>query len=252
MKPFYEDGLITLYCGDMREVVPALNLRADAIITDPPYGETSLEWDKWPDGWPAIARTVASQMWCFGSLRMFMDKACDLKDGNWKLAQDVIWQKHNGSNPSNDRFRRVHEIPAHFYLDGIPWGELYKKPVYTNDGTARTVRRKKRPPHWGEIGEHLYRSEDGGPRLQESIIYVRSCHGHATNETQKPEGIIRPLMQYSVPPGGTVVDFFAGSGTTLAVAREMGIKAIGIEKREKQCQDIVDRLSQSVLQLSIY
>lgn len=249
MEPYYQDSLITLYCGDALEVVTSLELTADAIITDPPYGETSLEWDKWPDGWPAIAATVAPQMWCFGSLRMFMEKGWDLDAGNWKLAQDIIWQKHNGSNPSNDRFRRVHEIPAHFYQGGIPWGELYKKPVYTNDATARTVRRKKRPPHWGDIGESTYVSEDGGPRLQESIIYCRSCHGYATNETQKPEGIIRPLMQYSVPPGGTVVDLFAGSGTTLAVAREMGVKAIGIEKRKSQCRDIVERLSQGVLLL---
>lgn len=250
MKPYYQDNLITLYCGDMREVVPALGLTADAIITDPPYGETSLEWDRWPEGWPAIATTVAPQMWCFGSFRMFWDKGYDLKAGKWHFAQDVIWEKHNGSNASNDRFRRIHEIPVHFYRDDVSWSELYKQPVYTASATARTVRRKKRPVHWGELGESAYRSEDGGPRLQESIIYCRSCHGYAVNETQKPEGIVRPLMQYSVPAGGKVVDFFAGSGTKLVVARELGLKAVGIELRESQCEEIVKRLSQSVLAFS--
>jgi len=67
------------------------------------------------------------------------------------------------------------------------------------------------------------------------------------NETQKPEDIVLPLMEYSVPTGGLVVDCFAGSGTTLAVARKTGRRAIGIEKREEQCQAIVQRLAQREL-----
>ncbi|MCL4660584.1 site-specific DNA-methyltransferase [Burkholderia multivorans] len=80
-----------------------------------------------------------------------------------------------------------------------------------------------------------------------SVIYARSCHGYAVNETQKPEDIVSPLMAYSVPPGGLVVDCFAGSGTTLVVAKKMGRKAIGIERRESQCEEIVKRLSQGDL-----
>lgn len=250
MKPFYDDGQITLYCGDMREVVPALGLSADAIVTDPPYGETSLEWDRWPEGWPKVAAAVAPQMWCFGSLRMFWDKGYDLAAGKWGLAQDVVWQKHNGTNPNNDRFRRVHELAVHFYREGTPWADLYKCPVYVPGASAKTVRRKKRPTHWGDIGGALYRSEDGGPKLEESVIYARSCHGYAVHPTQKPEAIIRPLLQYSVPPGGVVVDFFAGSGTTLAVAREMGLRAVGIEGKEVYCHKIVERLSQGCLALA--
>jgi len=67
------------------------------------------------------------------------------------------------------------------------------------------------------------------------------------NETQKPEDIVAPLLQYSVPPGGLVVDCFAGSGTTGAVARKTGRRAILIEKRESQCQAIAARLAQGDL-----
>ncbi len=242
MQPFYRDSAVTLYCGDCMELLPLLP-SADAIVTDPPYGETSLEWDKWPDGWPTVAACVASQMWCFGSMRMFLDKRADLAD--WKLAQDVVWEKHNGSNSSNDRFRRLHELALHFYRG--EWKSLFRQPQFTNDATAKAVRRKRRPPQWGEIGEHTYISEDGGPRMMGSVIYARSCHGYAVNETQKPEEIVAPLVLYSVPPGGLVVDCFAGSGTTLAVARKTGRRAIGIEKRESQCQRIVERLTQGDL-----
>ena len=67
-KPYYRspDGQVELYLGDMREVLPALNLQADLVVADPPYQSTSLDWDRWPDGWPTLAATVASSMWCFG------------------------------------------------------------------------------------------------------------------------------------------------------------------------------------------
>lgn len=242
LNPYYQDDFVTLYHGDSLEIMTRLPT-ADAIITDPPYGETSLDWDKWPDGWPEVAARIAPQMWCFGSMRMFLDKRGDLS--GWKLAQDIVWEKHNGSNSANDRFRRMHELALHFYHG--KWDALYKYPQRTNDATARTVRRKVRPPHWGEIGSSIYTSEDGGPRLMGSVIYARSCHGYAVNETQKPEAIVAPLIEYSVPPGGLVVDCFAGSGTTGAVARKLGRRAILIEKREAQCRAIVDRLSQGDL-----
>lgn len=242
MKPYYEDEAVTLYHGNATEVALFLE-PADAIITDPPYGETSLEWDKWPAGWPDFAAELAPSMWCFGSMRMFMDKSQELS--RWKLAQDVVWEKHNGSNAFKDRFRRLHEVACHFYRGD--WADIYKDPQFTYDAKARTVRRQVKPKHWGDIGNgeaSAYETEDGGPRLMGSVIYARSCHGYAVNETQKPEAIVAPLIEYSVPPGGTLIDFFAGSGTMLAVAKKTGRKAIGIEKRESQCEEIVKRLAQ--------
>lgn len=78
-----------------------------------------------------------------------------------------------------------------------------------------------------------------------SVIPVRSCHGHAVNETQKPTGIVEPLLRCSAKPGGTMLSAFAGSGTDLLVARQLGIHAIGCEERESQCAEIIHRLSQA-------
>jgi site-specific DNA-methyltransferase (adenine-specific) len=241
--PFYADHAVTLYQGDAMALLPLLP-RADAIVTDPPYGETSLDWDKWPDGWPALAALVAPQMWCFGSMRMFLDKRADLAD--WKLAQDIVWEKHNGSGFAADRFRRMHEHALHFYRGD--WGSVFKAPQYTMDAKARTVRKKAKAAAWhGATGETTYQTEDGGPRLMGTVIFARSCHRDAVNETQKPEDIVAPLVLYSVPPGGLLIDPFAGSGTTGAVARKTGRRAILIEKRESQCSHIASRLAQGDL-----
>lgn len=200
----------------------------DCIVTDPPYGETSLEWDKVPDGWMRECRRVLKRtgsMWVFGSLRSHMGS--DLT--GWRISQDVVWEKHNGSNSFADRFRRVHEIAVQFYRDDAQWSGVYKKPLFTNDARARVVRRKKRPPQWGEIDGWHYRSEDGGPRLMRSVMFYRSCHGEADHPTQKPEAVIMPLIEYSCPQGGTVLDPFIGSGTTARAAIQLGRKCIGIE-----------------------
>lgn len=62
-----------------------------------------------------------------------------------------------------------------------------------------------------------------------SVIYARSEHGRALHPTQKPEGIIEPLLLYSCPPGGAVLDPFAGSGTTGVVADRLGRTATVID-----------------------
>jgi site-specific DNA-methyltransferase (adenine-specific) len=200
----------------------------DCIVTDPPYGETSLDWDVVPKFWLGECRRVLKRtgsMWVFGSMRSHMATNFD----GWQFAQDLIWEKHNGSNSFADRFRRVHEIAVQLYRSDAKWSDVYKKPLFTNDARARVVRRKKRPPQWGEIGESSYRSEDGGPRMMRSVMFCRSMHGTASHPTQKPVSVIIPLVEYSCPPGGTVLDPFIGSGTTAQAAVQCGVSCIGIE-----------------------
>jgi site-specific DNA-methyltransferase (adenine-specific) len=80
-----------------------------------------------------------------------------------------------------------------------------------------------------------------------SVLQVRSEHGRAVHPTQKPLGILSPLISYSVPPGGLVLDPFMGSGSTLLAARQLGRRAIGIEADEAYCKAAVQRLGQGEL-----
>ncbi len=174
-----------------------------------------------------------------------MDMAEGREFSGWKRSQEIVWEKQNGSSFHADRFKRVHELAAHFYRGD--WSTVFKAPVMTADATARTTRRKSRPAHTGGIKESRYKSEDGGPCLMRSVIYAANCHGYAEHPTQKPEAIIEPLLRYSIPGGGCVLDPFMGSGTTLAVAKRLGMRAIGIERQEKYCEVSAKRLAQGVL-----
>ena len=248
MKPYYDEDGITIYCGDMRDIVPLLTFDRGPLvcITDPPYGQTSLKWDRWVDGWPSIVERFTDEMWCFGSLRMFMGHAPDF--ANWKFGQDIVWEKHNGSSFHADRFRRIHEQAVHFYQG--EWRGLIRAVPVTMDATARTVKRtKQRPAHMGEIASGgLYRTVDGGPRLATTIMRVRSTHGSSNHPTEKPLGIIDPLIRYSTAQGWGIVDPFMGSGSTLVAAREIGDRyVVGIEADERYCEIAAKRLAQGVL-----
>ena len=244
MGPYYADDMVTLYLGDCREVLSALGLQADCFVADPPYGETSLPWDKWPAGWLNFAAAATSSLWCFGSLRMFLDRSRDGEFAGWKLSQDVIWEKANGTGFADDRFKRVHESVAHWYRGH--WSAIYHETPRTGyNGPDKHARaRASRTPHTGEIGAHHY--EDDGTRLARSVQFARSVRG-GLHPTEKPPGILAPLIEYACPPGGLVVDPFAGSGSTLDAARATGRRAVGVEIDEAYCEKAARRLSQGVL-----
>lgn len=240
-RAYYARDNVQLYVGDCREILPLLApwLRRSVCITDPPYQQTSLPWDQWQTGW--VATVPTQTLWSFGTLRMFLKYGAEFTDAGWTFAQDVVWEKHNGSSFHRDRFRRVHEQVAHFYKGA--WSAQVTQVPTTLDAKAKFVRRRKqRPTHYGAIKNSQYTSIDGGPRLRRSVLAIRSCHGRALHPTEKPVDLLRLLVQYSSRPGQIIVDPFAGSGSLLEAALVEGRQAIGIERSPEDCARVVARI----------
>lgn len=244
MKPYYEDASVQLHHGDFREVLPTLNASFALAVADPPYGETSLAWDRWPDGWPAVMADYTEAMWCFGSMRMFLNRFGEF-DPYWNLSQDLVWEKPQGTGLATDRFRRVHEHALHWYRG--TWASIHhdtpREAWYGKNNGSRNKGGSK-GAHLGEAGTRKY--VDDGTRLARSVIKAPSIRG-GIHPTEKPVGILRDLIQYGCPKNSAVLDPFAGSGSTLVAARELGRRAVGIEVREEQCEATAQRLSQGVL-----
>ncbi len=66
-----------------------------------------------------------------------------------------------------------------------------------------------------------------------------------------PRALITPFVLAASRRGDTVLDPFAGSGTTLQVAKELGREAIGIELQAAYLPLITARLRQDVLPLAV-
>jgi site-specific DNA-methyltransferase (adenine-specific) len=240
--------MIDLLTGDCRAVMPAKG-PFDLIIADPPYGDTSLAWDRRVAGWLTVAAAClrpAGSLWLFGSMRSFLGSPGLISRARLRYAQDIVWEKHNGSGFHADRFRRVHEHVVHLYRADAPWAGVFNETQTTADATARTVRRKGRPAHTGHIGTSEYVSFDGGPRLMRSVQEVRSCHGRAIHPTEKPVDLLAILIRTSCPHGGLVGDFFAGSGAAGEAAAMTGRSYVGCEIDPIMAAKARDRLAQSL------
>ena len=248
ISPYWSDGTVSLYLGDCREVLPALGVTADCIVADPPYEARGLHlvWDRWPDGWLDIAAQVTRSLWCFGALRLFGERWQDFR--SWRFGHDIAWEKQNGSGFAADRFKCVHEMAAHWYRGD--WRTIYHQvPRDAVLGDRRQRNRHggahTRQQHTGEIGAGP--DYDASSRLARSVVRVRNMNGRALHPTEKPVGILDPLISYACPPGGLVIDPFAGSGSTLDAARCSGRRAIGIEADEKYIELAARRLSQQAM-----
>jgi site-specific DNA-methyltransferase (adenine-specific) len=261
LKAYWEDeeAGLALYLGDMREILPALNLQADLIVADPPFAETSLAWDRWPDGWLDVAAAHSRSMWCFGSQRMFFRRLTEFTAAGWKLSQDivghddagepiyddvnVVWSKPVATSLATDRFRRCHEHALHWYRG--PWRDVHHdvpRVPHSGPNNGRRSKGGRQAGHNGAAGGRAY--VDDGTRLMLSVISAPSTsRTERIHHTEKPQTLLEPLIRYGCPPGGLVVDPFGGSCITLLTARALGFRGVAIEAREDYCEAAVRRLS---------
>ena len=90
----------------------------------------------------------------------------------------------------------------------------------------------------GDVSEH---NVGGG------VMGSKTAH---FTEAPYPESLCEFIIKTFAPPGGTVLDPFCGSGTTLAVARRLGRKAVGIDIRRNQAELSLQRVAEVVADLT--
>jgi hypothetical protein len=220
--PYYQDELVTLYYGDCREITEWVF--ADVLVTDPPYGRAWKQGRLKPDrladdSHSGIAndidtgvRDAALSLWGDRRAIAFGDLMLAAPTG---CRQVLIYRKqpNAGTRGAMAGYRRDAEA---IYLIG-PWPTAL-------GGRSSIIGTGSRSA--------------GNP----SSVQSRYGHPHA-----KPVDVMESLIQSAVSKGGTVADPFAGSGSTLVAARNLGRKAVGVELDESYCEAIARRLSAGVL-----
>lgn len=231
-----------LITGDCREAMVAEG-PFDLIIADPPYGDTALAWDRLVAGWEGIALRAlkpTASMWVFGSMRYFM--ATGFPAG-FRVAQDLVWEKANGTGFAADRFKRVHEHAVQFYRSDAPWSCVHnevQRVVYSGPDKHDRRRHAKGGQHYGEIDLKAY--QDDGSRIMRSIIPAASVRG-GIHPTQKPVSLLEILIRTSCPEGGLVGDFFAGSAAVGEACAMSGRRYVGCEIDPEMAAKARDRLA---------
>jgi hypothetical protein len=153
--------------------------------------------------------------------------------------------RHSGSFWTFLNWRTVPVVMRAAADAGVPIGSLavWDKEWMGPGGTAGL-----RPSY--EMVALLARPGYTVPNRGVPDVFRHKVSGHKPNghPAEKPVGIIRRVLEVAEPPpGGLVLDPFTGSGTTLLAARELGLRAIGIEAEEKWCEVTASRLAQDGL-----
>ena len=231
MRTWPKDFINQIICGDCLEVMKEIpDKSVDLVITDPPYGieyksnmgskkyqndiQTARDWDKKTFNFkrylPEIWRIMKnnSDLYVFGNYANFNLS----KEKGFK--QILIWDK---------RMTGMGDLSS--------WGIGYELIYYFKKGN-RVVNKRKNPVIFCES---LTSFTFGNP--------VNSYF----HPTQKPIGIIEPLIGVSSNENDIVLDPFLGSGTTAVAAKQLGRRFIGIEISEKYCEIARQRLRQEIL-----
>ncbi len=98
MNPYYNKHGITVYCGDLREVLPHLDVKVDHVVTDPPYGLSFMGkgWDAQVPGsdfWERIGEVCkpGSMLLSFGGTRTWHRLACAIEYAGWEIRDTLMW-----------------------------------------------------------------------------------------------------------------------------------------------------------------
>ncbi|MBU8834457.1 site-specific DNA-methyltransferase [Mycolicibacterium goodii] len=212
VNAYYADDYVTLYHGDCREITAWL--AADVLVTDPPYG---ISWEHHGGGVGPKTKTTKHD-------GIANDDDTTVRDEALRLWPD--------SRPSIvfGSFRAP--APA-----GVVQTLVWKKPIDAGVVGSTTGYRTDaelvflRGPH-----ERRNASRSSVLESRGGMANYRSGHPHA-----KPVGILEQLIGWTL---GDVADPFAGSGSTLIAARNLGRKAIGVEIDERYCELTARRLDQ--------
>jgi site-specific DNA-methyltransferase (adenine-specific) len=231
MEPYYDDGAVTLYHGDSREVLAGVEPVAVGL-TDPPYGINLKTKTSDYRGSAAFDRGESL-------------KATVLYEDTPEMVRGLVREVIPALLAKVER-AVIFPGPA------MMWA--YPEPratgcVFMPNGAGRSA--------WGFQCMHpiLYYGKD--PYLVDGAGgRPNSFRDEQPNREQIDHPCPKPLrwMRWTVirasRPGETILDPFAGSGTTLRAAKDLGRKAIGIEIEERYCEIAARRCAQDVLDLA--
>jgi DNA modification methylase len=207
--------VIRVLQGDCAALLPTLDMH-DVVLTDPPYNAINRatgglrSFDKGTaDSAPVDIAVIAPLLWEKARHSVYV-WCSDEQYTAWTMAfkglgattRKCAWWKSNPSPMNGDKM----------WTSALELCVYARKPkAYHNAHCA--------PPVWK------------GP--------VARRDGHPT---PKPVWLMREILSVSCPPGGSVIDPFAGGGSTLVAARELGLTATGIELSPEYCSLIHSKL----------
>lgn len=211
MSIYYQDDYVTLYHADCLEQTVWLD--ADVLITDPPYGTNNMTGN----AGGGYGRRQNANLGKEG-FTIANDTTTEYRDNVltlWDSKPALVFGSPRLPDPLGEWADRLVWDKKRLGMNGGAWRYQHES-IYVTAGFIRV--------------------DDSSSSII-TAFPMQEDHIHA-----KPIALMESLIAKA--PEGLIADPFAGSGSTLVAARNLGRKAVGIELEEKYCEIIAKRLSQ--------
>lgn len=244
-QPYHDDkGGRLIYHGDCRELLPLIEPGSvDLVVTSPPYN--TLPSSHAPSGLHAERKSGVNQ-WIKKAAEGYADSMPEDEYQSWLLeilemcrraCAGMLWVNHK------IRYRDGFAIhPARMF----PW-PIYSEVIWDRGGSLALNCKRYAPSTEHLIGfDRPKQWNDEQNRLM-SVWRIPPDTNDNAHPCSYPIAIASRPIESATSEGETILDPFAGSGTTLRAAKDLGRCCIGIEIEERYCEIAKRRLSQEVL-----
>lgn len=198
-----------------RELLRPNNTRVDGVDDHWDKFDSFANYDEFCRAWLGECRRVLmpdGALWVIGSYHNVFRLGVALQDLGYWILNDVVWRKTNPMpNFRGRRFTNAHET--------LIWASREQSSRYTFNYESM----KAMNDDIQMRSDWLFPICSGPERLKDE-------GGRKAHPTQKPEALLQRILLASTNRGDIVLDPFFGTGTTGAVAKQLGRRFIGIEQ----------------------
>lgn len=269
------DGIVHGDAADLLSVLPPASV--DLFFTSPPYADaraySRIHPDRYVDWFLPFAEQMMAAATETGSLVVNIKNrvasrgelkgqrhpyvyqlVLALQQMGWRWIETYIWSKPNAvPGRFGPRTKDSFEYVYHFARGERPYFDLDAVRVPYKADAAEIARRNQdargrrtTAAGFGRDRTKTYRLGGADPGNVVSVPQTYNQHRGVAHTAAMPEGLAEFFIRCASPDGGLVVDPFAGSGTTVVVARRYGRRAVGFELHEEYVTEARARLSADI------
>ncbi len=222
--------------GDALEILPTLNKKYDLIIVDPPYGITTEKWDltnkhellaftrRWINQILLLLKPTGRLFIFWSRKYMFeLKPIIDELETSYPIEFGgmIVWHFRNAGAQIDNRKRFKLAWEPIFYYYGLDADEIEYEPTEVSG-------KKWTADNQWDVWVHA---------IPQSNFKDKRIHS-----AQKPLALYTQIIETTTQPGDTILDPFAGSGTTGHAALLTGRDFLLIEKEPEYITSLADRL----------
>ena len=225
MSLYYSDDNVLLFHGDCREIPDWLV--GEVLITDPPYGTNFTSGN--PKGGYGRRQNAAGNSRHASTRNVGVEGFTIANDSDTEVRDWALAAWDNRGPALVFGSPRMPDPPG-AWADRLVWD---KKRPGMNGGP------------WRYRHESIYVTEGFVRTDNAAVSIIEAWPDQADHIHAKPLGLMLRLV--AAAPKDVIADPFAGSGSTLVAAKQLGRQAIGIEIDEQYCEIAAKRLAQDTL-----